>query len=245
MINNNILYTVLFSVLLIPFILRKEHIKQNKFSGYAYYIVKPISDQSSDKTSNLLRDLEPFGDKISESFVFLLEFEKSNSQFTLIDTKELQKFSERSVSLAAIRYGYSDTIWQKDKIAYSKTYKDFEHKNPVLLKSYLDDPKWKITSEKKNIDKFVCYKATKTLIYKRGKKTFSIPMIAWFCPDIPVSIGPAEFGGLPGIILEVQTNKYLYGLKSIHFKSDVKLIPMPSLSSYTEEELINQLSKFN
>jgi hypothetical protein len=113
MINNNILYTVLFSVLLIPFILRKEHIKQNKFSGYAYYIVKPISDQSSDKTSNLVRNLEPFGDKISESFVFLLEFEKSNSQFTLIDTKELQKFSERSVSLAAIQYGYSDYLAER------------------------------------------------------------------------------------------------------------------------------------
>ena len=28
-------------------------------------------------------------------------------------------------------------------------------------------------------------------------------MTAWFTPEIPVSTGPAMYGGLPGLILEI------------------------------------------
>ena len=42
-------------------------------------------------------------------------------------------------------------------------------------------------------------------------KTIDIPktidIVAWYAPQIPVSHGPAEYGGLPGLILELTTNQ--------------------------------------
>ena len=39
-------------------------------------------------------------------------------------------------------------------------------------------------------------------------KTIDVPktidIVAWYTPQIPVSHGPAEFGGLPGLILELK-----------------------------------------
>ena len=35
----------------------------------------------------------------------------------------------------------------------------------------------------------------------------TVNIIAWFTPQIPVSTGPHKHGGLPGLILEVNTDK--------------------------------------
>ena len=37
-------------------------------------------------------------------------------------------------------------------------------------------------------------------------KTRKVNITAWFTPQIPVSTGPAKHGGLPGLILEVNTD---------------------------------------
>lgn len=54
---------------------------------------------------------------------------------------------------------------------------------------------WSITTESRKLGSFTCYKAT---CYFRGRH-----WEAWFCPDIPVKMGPWKFYGLPGLILEV------------------------------------------
>lgn len=57
---------------------------------------------------------------------------------------------------------------------------------------------WKITNEMEEIAGYQCMKAT----YMRD----TIPVAAWFTPQIPVSLGPAEYGGLPGMILSLDIN---------------------------------------
>ena len=56
---------------------------------------------------------------------------------------------------------------------------------------------WKITGEQKMILDFPCQQA---VIEEDSTKTF-----AWFTPAIPVSAGPANFGGLPGLILSIES----------------------------------------
>ncbi|MEM9717702.1 MAG: GLPGLI family protein [Bacteroidota bacterium] len=58
--------------------------------------------------------------------------------------------------------------------------------------------KWKITSEQKQMDQFLCQKA----VYTDSTQT----IIAWFTPQIPVSLGPGNLGGLPGMILDADIN---------------------------------------
>ena len=53
---------------------------------------------------------------------------------------------------------------------------------------------WKITGEQKEILGYLCQKAT--------TQRDSSAIEAWFTPQIPVSSGPANYGGLPGLILE-------------------------------------------
>jgi len=215
---------------------------QANISGTALYVVKPVIENSSEGNNDIAKALEPFSDDIAKNFVFRLDFNKNLSQFTIEETEDLKQFSERSIKLTSIQYGYADTIWQQNNQALNKTYEGFGQKSPVLMKQALDQPAWKISNEKKQIDGFTCYKATKTLVIKRGKKTFTTPMIAWFCPDIPVSFGPIEFGGLPGLILEAQTNKFLYGLKQIKLNNKIKINSVPSYPVFTEQELIKRLS---
>ncbi len=57
---------------------------------------------------------------------------------------------------------------------------------------------WKITGESKMIAGYQCMKAT----YMRD----TIPIAAWFTPQIPLSLGPATFKGLPGVVLAVDSN---------------------------------------
>lgn len=67
-----------------------------------------------------------------------------------------------------------------------------------LVEAEDNDIEWKMTSEMKMVGKYQCIKAT----YMRD----TIPIVAWFTPQIPVSLGPAEYKGLPGLILHVDVN---------------------------------------
>lgn len=57
---------------------------------------------------------------------------------------------------------------------------------------------WKVSSEMKMIAGYQCVKAT----YMQD----TIPVVAWFTPQIPVSLGPSEYAGLPGLVLSVDVS---------------------------------------
>ncbi len=82
--------------------------------------------------------------------------------------------------------------------------------------------KWDITSESKKIGNFKCYKATQEITNISSQKNadgnvriFKRTLIAWFSPEIPYPFGPAGYGGLPGLILELQDENKLFGLQKL------------------------------
>lgn len=54
---------------------------------------------------------------------------------------------------------------------------------------------WKMTGQQKKIGDYVCFQAI--------LQDTSQQVVAWFSPQIPLSIGPSDWGKLPGMILEV------------------------------------------
>lgn len=67
-----------------------------------------------------------------------------------------------------------------------------------LIGDQLKNYAWKLTGKQKKILDYVCQEAT----YTSEEDTVS----AWFAPQIPVSNGPAGYGKLPGMILEISKN---------------------------------------
>ncbi|ODS75301.1 MAG: hypothetical protein ABS46_19330 [Cytophagaceae bacterium SCN 52-12] len=62
-------------------------------------------------------------------------------------------------------------------------------------------PKWKVMNKIKDIQGHVCMMAVTEDTIKNYKIT------AWFADDIPASVGPGLYFGLPGAILELEANE--------------------------------------
>ena len=70
---------------------------------------------------------------------------------------------------------------------------------------YPNLPNWEMTTDSKLISGYKCYKA---ICYQNDfgppGKAKTLKIIAWYCPQLSVSIGPKGLAGLPGLILETE-----------------------------------------
>ena len=89
-----------------------------------------------------------------------------------------------------------------------------------LVKDNLEKLDWKLEDETKKIGNYTCYKATAKRMGQRIQnmristndeeeeevtepEEEEITITAWYTPEIPVSNGPENYWGLPGLILEI------------------------------------------
>lgn len=91
-------------------------------------------------------------------------------------------------------------------------YKKLVRKELIMMDPYIVDDMlpviaWRISSDKANFAELHCQKAT---CHFRGRD-----YTAWFCPDLPVHVGPWKLNGLPGVIVEAYDSK-----KDVVFKFD-------------------------
>ena len=93
-----------------------------------------------------------------------------------------------------------------------------------LIVDSLKSNKWKLSEETKTIAKFVCKKATTMIVPQQMNMRFGggrnrnntdttapvkpkeIELVVWYTESIPVSVGPDAYAGLPGAILEVDSD---------------------------------------
>lgn len=99
------------------------------------------------------------------------------------------------------------------------------------VKSSFSDYDWKISSESKKIAGYLCYKAL--LQIPKGDRMITIE--AWFTPSVPYGYGPIEYGGLPGLILELNKLGFRYRAIKLKLSEKYKEIKIP-----TEGKIINQ-----
>ncbi len=110
-----------------------------------------------------------------------------------------------------------------------------------LISGELKPYEWEMTSDTKQIGKYTCYKAvakrevTEMHISdvngeqeeKEEKRTQVIT--AWYAPEIPVSHGPDDYWGLPGLILEIGNgNRILVCNKVVLNPKEAVEIEIPS-----------------
>ncbi|MFD2915610.1 GLPGLI family protein [Psychroserpens luteus] len=153
---------------------------------------------------------------------YMLTFNKTESYFTENDMLDAMSGATDSWGknfAAGDQYKNVKTNTQiQDQEFYGKRF---------LVKDSLQPINWKLGSESKPIGKYMCFKATASIptdeltwhSFSWGKLRPSAPVTesgeteeleidmteveAWYSPQIPVSHGPSEYWGLPGLILEV------------------------------------------
>ena len=85
-----------------------------------------------------------------------------------------------------------------------------------LVKDSLEKKPWRILSDTKMIGEYLCTKAVISKTYKTRKVSDDgtwetvdevKDLVAWFTMQIPISHGPGDYYGLPGLILEIEDGR--------------------------------------
>lgn len=215
------------SVVLFFFFSLMPLFSQNKTTKIIYGV--SVSEQDNFKDQwDLIKDKINF-------LSFSLISNESEYSFT---SDEIMDDANKELKMLKILCGYTaSTYYDKKTDFLYLSYNDVL--GSYVLKKEKKNFDWKITTETKQIDGFVCYKATTSDTVINPSGTYVYPIVVWFTPSIPLSIGPLGVGGLPGAILELQRKNITYGVKSIIFESDEK-IKKPSLKKVIT---VNELQK--
>lgn len=104
-----------------------------------------------------------------------------------------------------------------------------------IKKGNLQKYEWDITGNTKEIGDKTCSEAI--LKGKKGVK-------AWFCTDVPITVAPLGYFGLPGLTIRLETPVYTLNLKEIKNTQPIKIEP-PTEGKVTTEKEIEKISEKN
>ncbi|MCZ8089936.1 MAG: GLPGLI family protein [Flavobacterium sp.] len=219
-------------VLISSFLLMGFLAKAQEFQGKAEYFSKMIYKNGieevgvkSDDDENLKKAYEEALKNASEK-AYTLTFTKTEALFEKNQSLEKPSSQNNGVSVSIHISGegkkYLNTKERTRIVEDDILGKEF------LIVEKLQQFDWKLLNETKKIGDYTCYKAEVTIpVTEKEKKQYeeylkkqeSKPsfftmdepkekkVTAWYTPDIPVNVGPLNYWGLPGLILEIQEEK--------------------------------------
>ena len=102
--------------------------------------------------------------------------------------------NERHTGSSVEYYQFPD-----EKKIFTKDNGPLLHSSGYLMEDPMPVIDWKISSDTATFGGFNCQKATTRF---KGRD-----YTAWFCPDLPVRVGPWKLNGLPGVIIDARDAK--------------------------------------
>lgn len=200
----------------------------------AFFAVEKNNEKTSelDKSFSIL-----YQDKTNLSFI--LNATKLESYFVYNQTQnDLDIKKKLAFSLSGY---YAPIYFDKTKLKILENHDDLIL-GKYVLKKQVANYNWIITTEKKQIASFSCYKAYADEEITNSKGKFTNRITVWFTTEIPFSYGPLGLSGLPGLILEMDKRNVVFGAKLIRFKdfTQFKIIKPDEKNAITEEN-VNQM----
>lgn len=194
--------------------------KAQNFSGKAIYKSYrksnfKISDDSK-MTEKQKEAIEARFKKMNEK-TYILNFDKNESTYkedVKLDAPKPQLGNQNVMVMSFGGSGNNDIYYKNLKENRFVNQTEIMSK-PFLVKDSLNSYDWQLSSEKKNIGNYTCYKATFSKEVENINMTFGggepkelkekkiVITTAWYSPEIPVTNGPKNYQGLPGLILEI------------------------------------------
>ena len=173
---------------------------------------------------------------------YTLKFNTEHSKFSTIPSMAKEDNAMSRMSMPQSEYYYdlaSNERYQKNNIT-----------GKVLLVKK-EPIEWSITKETKVIEGYNCRKAIAVQeFYTIDRKTEDLktkeqPITAWFTTELPFSFGPENYGGLPGLVLELSTQGNNYMVENIKLKENRnRSIEFPDADkAITEQEAAKQMKK--
>lgn len=106
-----------------------------------------------------------------------------------------------------------------------------------LIKKPYQKINWTITNEQKKIGDFNCFKAIgKTTEVNHANVKKDYVFTCWFTTEIPVSLGPAGFNDLPGLIVALSKNNITLTLEKVKVTNNKLSIKKPKKGVLLENE---------
>lgn len=215
---------IIISIVTTVILLLVSSLKAQEFSGQAVYFSKTLVKGLKMKMNGVElseSEQEKFEQKMNKrnEKTYFLDFNKFESIYY-----EEQKL-EAPTAKSGMIFSSSDSekIYKEIKSNQKMVEKEFFGKEFLIVDS-LPNWNWQLKEDTKKIGDYTCYKAISIQkvtpkqrsdyeeakkLQEQGKTNFfmmSEPKdkitTVWYTPEIPISQGPDEFWGLPGLILE-------------------------------------------
>ena len=135
------------------------------------------------------------------------------------------------------------------EVYFNPLKKSITHKVEISGDIFLiekDKINWTLSKDTLKIDDYLCYKATTTRIIENSEGTYNLEVTAWYAPEISLSYGPDGYGGLPGLILQLNNNGTITSLKNVTFfkaDEDIDINFSAKGKKVSEDEFNRKMSK--
>ncbi len=249
----NIKYTIITFIL---FTFSSTLLAQN-IKGIAYYKSFRTYDKKSDTISRTVEEQKMMDDMLEQlksqfEREYKLTFNGSESIYKIEPKLEAPK--PNANSRVTITVGGTDDIEYRN-LKDSTYIKQTEIVDKAfLIEDKLKKSDWKLENESKKIGKYVCFKATFSR-EENGERFNSVTKdfdpysktvltTLWYTPQIPLSHGPDQYWGLPGLILEVNEGELsLLCYKVVINPSEELAIEIPSKGKKVDQAEYDEISE--
>jgi GLPGLI family protein len=210
-----------FKTLLMLLLFSVNSFSQN-FNVANYTCMVHLSEET--KSADMQFQLLAKAEDVAEDVAFKLDFDALSSHFYISNPQDIDPMSLNMLKALSNTTGDIYTHTEDNTVIKEiKPKGDLVYifgKQNILIKDSIFNP-WEITGETKTINGYTCYKANYLKKQIQLDKEFIYKAVAWFCPEIPMSFGPAEYSGLPGLIFHLQSNEFSFILKSLEFEKNL------------------------
>jgi GLPGLI family protein len=242
-----------------------------EFQGKAYYFSKTIfNDKIKVEDTGVNKVIDPAMEKAFQEALkkaseknYLLTFNKSECIYEQEQQLEKPKSvaGEMSISVSFSSSEGKKYINAKDK---TSSIEDEIFGKEFLIVEPIEKPNWELVDEYKKIGDYTCFKAKLLIpVSEKQKKEYEEflkkeeiksslfkmeepkdkTITAWYTPEIPVSFGPNNYWGLPGLILEINEPELIILCSKVALNTKGATIKVPNKGQKVSQKEFDAIQK--
>lgn len=225
----------IFFILLYIFLPLISFSQENLKVVYSTNFIGSVFGKAETKETEIFVNESKGSEKEINSLEFILEYDGNKSLFKSI--KKLEQDNEKMGSKIGKIIAAYDNVYFKNKSSNLNIEELSLGGKRYFISKPFDRYKWELTDQVKQIQSNICYLAKSDY---NGLNVF-----AWYCPNLPYAIGPRDYGGLPGLILELQVGKLVFLANKIEFPENLIIkYETENIKTITPEEMLQITNEF-